>query len=208
MNQIFKILKVLYFIIFISFLSSCQDDILEDHLIYYNDFTTLDTRNIQSNVGFGEFNDELVLGFFHNESFTLKFNDLPTHKKVRVTIDLYIHDSWDGNSQGVDGPDVWKMLVDNELIVKTTFSNSLCEPAYCLYQSFPENGLRQFEPKTGAVITNLPGRCQYSGLTGWTTKYRITHLVPHQNRTLAITCLDEMVQSNACLLYTSPSPRD
>lgn len=197
MNQIFKIFKALYFIIFISFLSSCQDDILEDVLIYSNDFTTLDSRNIKSNVGFGEFNDEFVLGFFHNESFTLKFNDLPTHNTVRVTIDLYIHDSWDGNSQGVGGPDVWKMLVDNELIVNTTFSNSLCEPAYCLYQSFPENGLRQFEPKTGAVMTNLPGRCQYTGVTGWTTKYRITHLVPHQNQTLTITCLDELMQSNA-----------
>jgi len=176
--------------------SSCQQEFLEEIIVYSNDFTTMDSRNIQSNIGFGEYNDELVLGFFHNESFTLKLTDLPKHNTVRVTIDLYIHDSWDGNSRVVDGPDVWKMLVDNEMIVNTTFSNSLCEPSYCLYQSFPENGLRQFVPKTGAVITDLPGRCQFFGVSGWTTKYRITHLVPHQNRTLAITCLDELVQTN------------
>lgn len=184
-------------LLFLLLFSSCQKEFLDEVKIYSNDFSTEDARNIQSSVGFEEFNNETVLGFFHNESFSLNFTDLPRHNTVRITLDLYIHDSWDGNSQGQNGPDIWKMLVDNELIVNTTFSNSVCEPSYCLYQSYPENGLRQFEPKTGAVIANLPGRCQYAEVSGWTAKYRITHLVPHTNSTLEITCLDKLVQSNA-----------
>jgi hypothetical protein len=193
----FQVLISPLIVALILFLTSCQEKFIDEIVIYSNDFSTMDSRNIQSAVGFGEFSDELVLGFFNNESFTLKLNELPDHTAIRINIDLFIHDSWDGNSQGVGGPDVWKMLVDNELIVNTTFSNSPCSSTFCLRQSFPENGLRQFEPKTGAIITNLPGRCQFAGVTGWTTKYRITHLVPHQNRTLTITCLDELVQSNA-----------
>ena len=182
--------------IFLLFSSSCQKEFLEEIIVYSNNFATNDLRNIQTNIGIEEYNNENVLGFFHNESFSLRLRDLPRHNTVRITIDLFIHDSWDGNSQGQDGPDGWKMLVDNRLIVNTTFSNSACEPAYCLYQSFPENGLRQFEPKTGAVITNLPGRCQYAGVSGWTTKYRISHLVPHSNSTLFVECLDELMQTN------------
>jgi len=180
----------------IFFTTSCQEELLEEIIIYSNDFSSMDSRNIQSEVGFGEYNDELVLGFFHNESFTLKLNDLPDHNSVRINIDLYIHDSWDGNSQGVNGPDVWKMLVDNELVVNTTFSNSPCESTFCLYQSFPENIFRKFTPKTGSIIKDLPGRCQYFGVTGWTSKYRISHLVSHQNSSLAIKCLDELRQLN------------
>lgn len=186
-----------YAIILLLLFSSCQKEFLEEIIVYSNDFTDSDLRYIQSNVGLGDYYGEKVLGFFHNESFTLKLNDLPKHNTVRITIDLYVHDSWDGNSQGQNGPDIWKMLVDNKLIVNTTFSNSVCEPAYCLYQSYPENGLRQFEPKTGSVIADLPGRCQFEGVSGWTTKYRITLLVPHQNRTLTLECLDELIQSNA-----------
>jgi len=196
MKQTISKINLILILVVCTVFYSCQDEILEDLLVYSNDFTTLDSRNIQTNIGFGEFNNEMVLGFFHNESFTLKLNNLPKHNTVRVTIDLYIHDSWDGNSQGEDGPDVWKMLVDNELVVNTTFSNSPCESTYCLYQSYPENGLRKFKPKTGAVINSLPGRCQFSGVSGWTSKYRITHLVPHQNSSLAIKCLDELKQSN------------
>jgi len=177
--------------------TACQQELLEEIVIYSNDFSTMDSRNIQSAVGFGEYNDELVLGFFNNESFTLKINELPPHNAVRIILDLYIHDSWDGNSQGVNGPDVWKMLVDDELVVNTTFSNSPCESTFCLYQSYPENVFRQFTPKSGAIIPNLPGRCQFFGATGWTTKYRISHVVSHQNSSIAIQCLDELIQLNA-----------
>lgn len=196
MNNILSSFKYFFITLIFILSSACQDDILEDIMIYSNDFTTMDSRNIQTSVGFEEFQNDVVLGFFHNESFLLTLDDLPTHNTIRVTIDLYIHDSWDGNAQNTDGPDIWKMLVDNELIVNTTFSNSPCEPSYCLYQSYPENGVRQFAPKTGAVLSNLPGLCQYAEVSGWTTKYRITHLVPHSKSTLTIQCIDELVQSN------------
>lgn len=185
-----------FFIIAFVIFSSCQQELLEELQVYYNDFSTLDSRSIQTDIGFSEYNNEMVLGYFHNESFTLRLLELPPHNMIRITIDIYVHDSWDGNTPGVGGPDIWKMIVDKKEIVKTTFSNSVCESAYCLYQSYPENFIRQFEPKTGALVTNLPGLCQYAGVRGWTTKYRISHLIPHNNRTISIQFLDELVQEN------------
>jgi len=193
----FQILISPLIFVLIMVLTSCQEEFMDEIVIYSNDFSTMDSKNIQSTAGFEEYNDQVVLGFFNNESFTLKLNELPDHNAVRINIDLFIHDSWDGNSQGPGGPDVWKMLVDNELVVNTTFSNSPCESAFCLYQSFPENIFRQFDPKTGATIKDLPGLCQYNGVQGWTSKYRISHLVNHKNRSLEIKCLDELVQTNA-----------
>lgn len=185
-------------LLIISFLliSSCQQDILEEVKVYSNDFSTSEIPNIQSKIGINEFYNEKVLGFFHNESFTLSLNDLPSHNMIRVTIDIYIHDSWNGNAIGSGGPDVWKMLVDDKEIVNTTFSNSVCEATFCLYQSYPENKIRQFEPKTGALLTDLPGLCQYAGINGWTTKYRISQLIPHNQSTLSVKCLDELVQED------------
>ncbi|WP_051719968.1 hypothetical protein [Anditalea andensis] len=169
---------------------------MEELVIYSNDFSTNELRNIISKEGIQEFNGEAVLGFFNNDSFDLNLFDLPSHNMVRINIDLYIHDSWEGNSRGENGPDVWKMLVEDELIVSTSFSNSICEPSFCLYQSYPENGLRQFEPKTGAIISDLPGRCLYKDENGWTSKYKISKIVPHHNSTLIIKCFDELIQLN------------
>jgi hypothetical protein len=45
------------------------------------------------------------LGQFSNESVNLKFATLPATTMVRLTFDLYIIQSWDGNAAG-HGPDI------------------------------------------------------------------------------------------------------
>lgn len=174
---------------------SCQDELLERVTVYSNDFSQGESADIINGKWF-KFNDDSVLGWYHNEEISLTISDLPSHNTVEITIELLLHDSWDGNPENVGGPDFWYMQLDNEEIINTTFSNSPCGYNYCLYQSYPENFSRFFEPKTGAMDTNLPGRCQYKDTLGWTTKYRITKLVKHQDSDLTILCGDQLRQGN------------
>jgi hypothetical protein len=181
---------------FLVALYGCQQEILEERLIYSNDFTSLSLDGIESDEGINIFHGDTVLGFFNNGGFKLSWDNLPKHNMVRVTVDLYLHDSWDGNTQGIDGPDIWVMEVDGLDIIRTTFSNSACESTYCLYQSFPENYVRVFQPKTGALNTALPGRCAMRGVPNWTSHYRVSKTILHQEQSLVLSCFDEMVQTN------------
>lgn len=181
-------------------LFSCEDTLLEEVLIYSNDFSEMDLANFEKGR-LHVYNEDTVLGYFHNEEIQLTIPNLPSHNTIKVTIDLLLHDSWDGNPDNVGGPDFWYMNLDGVEIIRTTFSNSPCGASYCLYQSYPENYPRFFEPKTGAIETDLPGRCQYAGIPGWTTKYRITRIISHNAPSLEIICGDELKQENA---YSPP----
>ncbi|MEX2593055.1 MAG: hypothetical protein WD426_09770 [Anditalea sp.] len=174
---------------------SCQDELLDKVNVYSNDFSNLDSSNI-INAKWHEFNGDSVLGWYYNEEISINIPSLPYHNTVEITIELLIHDSWDGNPDDIGGSDFWFMHLDGEEIVNTTFSNTPCGYSFCLYQSYPENYPRSFEPKTGAINTSLPGRCQYKGVPGWTSKYRITKLVKHERSNLTILCGDKLKQLN------------
>ena len=163
--------------------------------MYQNDFSSLDVANIE-NALLTEFQNQSVLGPYNASEVSLSLPNLPSHNTVRVSVDILIHDSWDGNSDNVGGPDFWYMRLDGSEVIRTTFSNSPCNTLYCLYQSYPENYPRFLEPKTGAETTLLPGRCQYAGIPGWTTRYRVTKLIPHSRNQLSILLGDELKQTN------------
>jgi len=186
-------------IISFTILSSCQQRLLDELTIYTNDFSESNLKGIDTEHGIVEFNGSNALGFFNNNGFKLELNDLPGHNMVKVSLDLHIHNYWNGNSQGVEGPDIWKMLIDNEEIVNTTFANTFCGSTYCQYQSYPENRIRSFPPKTGAVDTNLPGLYEQTNNLGWTTKYRITRIINHTNNSILLQCFDELRQENVSL---------
>jgi hypothetical protein len=190
-------LTVIFGYLFLScLLFSCQDELMDTVVVYSNDFSREDDHNFQ-NFKRHEFNGDTVLGWFHNEEVSLTIPDLPAHNTVEVTFDLLIHDSWDGNPQNMGGPDKWYLHLDDEEIINTTFSNTPCGSSFCLYQAYPEYFPRTFEPKSGALDTSLPGRCQYFGVPGWTSKYRITRLVKHKSSVLTLVCGDELLQLNA-----------
>ena len=176
---------------------SCQQKLLEEFKVYTNDFSSMDLQDIESDRGIFIFNEVPVLGNFNNEGFVLTLRNLPNHDMVRIEFDLYIHNYWNGNSQGIEGPDIWKMEVDNVEIVNTTFANTPCESTYCQYQSFPENIFRSFPPRTGSVNTPLPGLFEQQFNLGWTTKYRITKILNHDRTQLILRCYDELKQENA-----------
>lgn len=177
-------------------LSSCQDELMEKVVVFSDDFSSMDATHL-TNGKWHEFNGDTVLGWYHNEEVTLNIPKLPSHNTLEITIELLIHDSWDGNPDNIGGPDYWLMHLDGEEIINATFSNTPCGFNFCLYQSFPENYPRTFEPKTGAIDTALPGRCQYNGVQGWTSKYRITRLIKHDSPSLSISLKDQLLQLNA-----------
>jgi len=175
---------------------SCETRLLEEVKVYDNDFSQADLLYFESGRLF-DFNGDTVLGYFHNEEIVLNLPDLPEHNTIKVTIDLLLHDSWDGNPDNVGGPDFWYMQLNGQEVMRTTFSNSPCESSYCLYQSFPDNYPRFYEPKTAAVSSDLPGRCQYQNSIGWTSRYQITKIISHSENQLEIICGDELKQENA-----------
>ena len=71
------------------------------------------------------------LGEFGNGTVSLTLSGLPPHTEVRVSFDLFIIRSWDGNSQVVNpstseaiGPDVWDLNAGGgPTLLHTTFSN-------------------------------------------------------------------------------------
>ena|SRR5680860_434206 len=186
---------LLGYFFFAGAFSSCQDELLDKVKVYSNDFSTLDSSNIV-NAKWHEFNGDSVLGWYHSEDISIDIPNLPYHNTVEITIELLIHDSWDGNPDNIGGPDRWFMHLDGEEILNTTFSSTACGYSFCLYQSFPENYPRSFEPKTGAIDNSLPGRCQYKGNPGWTSKYRITKLVKHERSLLTLLCGGTLKQLN------------
>lgn len=176
-------------------LVSCQDELLESVPVYSLDFSNGHSPQIINEKWFN-FNGDTVLGWYHNEEIVLNLSNLPKHNTVEVTVEVLVHDSWDGNQDEIGGPDFWYMHLDGEEIVNTTFSNAPCGTNYCLYQSYPENYPRHLEPKSGSTDPDLPGRCQYKGIPGWTSKYIVARLVKHKSSNLTILIGDRLLQTN------------
>ncbi len=193
------------FPVFAVSLVSCQQDTVCDcegvDGVYSNDFSNSDLGNIE-NGRLLVFQNDTLLGNYFNEEVTLNLQSLPTHNIVKVTVELWIHDSWDGNPDNeIGGPDFWYMKVDGEEVMRTTFSNTPCESTFCIRQSYPNDFFRQNFPKTGAIRTDLPGLCHLANQPNNTTVYRITKLVKHSGQSVGITLGDELLQLN------SPNPK-
>jgi hypothetical protein len=67
------------------------------------------------------FNGSTVLGRFSNDTATLTLNGLNTGDIVTLGFDLFILDSWDGNTG--PGPDVFNVKIDGTDVLNTTFTN-------------------------------------------------------------------------------------
>jgi hypothetical protein len=179
---------------------ACLPTVEMEQVVYSNNFSNLNLAGFENGRLF-IFQEDTVAGFYHNEEVAVTIPDLPVHNYLQVTVDVLIHDSWDGNpADGITGPDFWYMGFDNKEIIRTTFSNSPCESTYCLYQSYPNDYFRNNVPKTGAVQTNLPGLCLFGAFDNYTTRYSVSKLIPHSNPTVRIYMGADLLATNA------PSP--
>ena len=180
-------MKKIFFLILI--INSCSyPEMIRNELVYENDFENNNLLNIDGG-GITEFNNSSVLGNFNNDGFTLFLDDVGDHDYVFISFDLYIHGSWDGNSNGFsknDKPDKWVMEFNPDMDLfkdnsvdnfTTTFSNSPCWPNYCLRQSYPDKYPSENNPKTGSFKTDLNEICINSFFGGKTSLYQIEKYV-------------------------------
>ena len=202
-----KKLKILILILVI--VSSCNyPEISINELIYENDFEDGNFIEIDGKV-ISKFNNTNVLGDFNNDGFTLHLKNVQKHEYIFVSFDLYIHGTWDGNSNRFtenDKPDKWIMELNPGLELfkdlsndkfETTFSNSPCFSNYCLKQSYPQNYPFENNPKTGNVSTNLSKKCKNSNFGDKSSLYKIEKLFKHSGSSIIIRFYDELYQPNA-----------
>jgi hypothetical protein len=179
-------------------LSGCIKSGYDEATIYDSNFKSGSTEKLKGAVLYKK-DGEFFIGRYNNGGFSLNLDHLPPHKAIQITVEPYMHDSWDGNNNygGIDGPDVWTMYADGEELVNSSFSNSPCNSMYCLFQSYParySGGIINNPPKTD-VMTVLPGFC-YSGYTYGTSVYKIAKTISHSKSTLSINFKDILVQTN------------
>lgn len=181
--------------------SSCVESVENQLVAYSNNFSKLDLAGFENGKLFIWRNDTIA-GFYHNERVSVAINNLPAHNYLKVSVEILVHDSWDGNANdgGVSGPDFWYMGLDDTETYRTTFSNTPCESLFCLYQSFPNTYFRQNRPKTGAIATNLPGLCIFGAFQSYTTRYLVEQLIEHNAPEVTLFMGDELKQTN------SPNP--
>jgi len=193
-------------IILIPFLVGCSDELSDYQVVYFNDFEDGNLEGI-FNGNIISFQGNQVIGNYNNSGFTLIINDIPKHKYINIRINLFIHDSWDGNIEEPNGPDIWGFSVDewvkyrrkssHQMIFETSFSNDLvCNDIYCSRQSYPQTYPNVFQPRTGSVNNQFPGVCHLANRSNGTVLYRIEKVYPHTGSSTAIRFYDLLVQNN------------
>jgi len=189
--------KILFFIISLFFISSCNKNVSREVEVYHNDFETNDLTNITNGV-ISTYNHSAVLGQYNNGNFILTLNNLPKHDIITITFDLYIHDSWDGNKTAPDGPDIWRMFINGDPFINTTFSNAPCSKGnFCSPQSYPNDYPNDNNnPRAGAYRVNLPGVCSWKTDPNGTTLYKISKTFKNSESKLVLQCVDKLVQTN------------
>lgn len=186
----------------IIFSSSCQKKVQEESVVYKNDFENADLAAITDGK-IATFNNARVLGRYNKGGFKLELNNLTQHNMVQISFDLYIHDSWDGNTIDAGGPDLWQMKVDGQKVINTTFVNRECQAYFdCILQSYPAEYPHSSLPRAGELSVNLPGACVLANEKG-SSLYRIVRLVKHSGVSLTLECIDQLKQVNTDPSYQS-----
>ncbi|MDR7128744.1 hypothetical protein J2X69_001076 [Algoriphagus sp. 4150] len=177
---------LLLLLVAVSTFFSCADTLESEVVVYANDFSDLNPEGFE-NGRFLVFENDTVMGNYHNEEVALNLTGLPSHNLLKITMEILVHDAWEGNtSDGVNGPDLWFFGVDKEEIFRTSFSNTPCDSIYCLYQSYPDTFSKVNKPKTGARQTNMPGLCLYAANPNYTTRYSISKIIEHNGSSARI----------------------
>lgn len=187
--------------------TGCSDDIdvVSNVVIYENDFEERDLTNINGGILFRRFNTTLI-GNYNNGGFTLHLDSIPDHDYIYISFTLHIHDTWDGNSNGLepDAPDKWIMAVnpginstslDDYRGFETTFSNGPCDGVLCLPQSYPNEFPHHNLPRTGARRPRS-GMCVARTVSGSSSEYFIERTFLHDDPTISFSFYDELYQSN------------
>jgi gliding motility-associated-like protein len=130
--------------------------------LYFNDFESTIGSEFNTNKT-TSFNSSGVLGNFGDQTITLTLSSLPLDS-VRLSFDLWIHDSWDGNSSGVNGTDSLSIHWNQNSLLHTTFNNHTAA-----VQSYPDNYPANNPAKSGSILS-ASSLC----FAGGSTKYNLS----------------------------------
>jgi hypothetical protein len=106
-----------------------------------------------------------------DQTVCLTLTNLPPHRALKVSFDLYVLRSWDGNSPRY-GPDRWSLDVDHgPVLVASTFSNNPKVSTQGSDQNYPQP---QSPPWSGAAVTNTLG-CKFFGDSIYPLSFTFAH---------------------------------
>lgn len=93
-----------------------------------------------------------------SSTITLTLNSLPAHGSIRISFDLFVIRSWDGNVS--DSPDIWDLsIAGGPNLLRTTFSNT---EEVGNRQAYPDTFPGGDHPAgTGAVEVDSLGYLEY-----------------------------------------------
>jgi len=117
-------------------------------VLYANDFENVigPEWNVTGPIATTPASARKFLGEFGNETVTLQLAGLPPHTQIKVSFDLFILKSWDGNRTDF-GPDRWMLAVrDGATLVDTTFAQYADGT-----QAFPGSVGASYAGLTGAI---------------------------------------------------------
>jgi hypothetical protein len=122
------------------------------------------------------------LGQFCNESVALTVKGLPPHKYLRISFELFVLLSWDGNypADGPEpyGPDIWSLRVKGgPQLLHTTFAELPVPPS--TRQAFPDEFPGpSHDRRTGAAETGTLGYVRRD-LGAFDAVYRLSFVLAH-----------------------------
>ena len=181
----------------IALFASCTKSGYDESVVYNSNFNTGDQTGLNGAILY-KYNGANIIGRYNNGGFTLNLSNLPKHKAIQIEVVPYFHNSWDGNNNygGIDGPDIWTMYADGQELVRSTFSNSPCEPLYCLFQSYPVRYSYVNNPPMTDAIKIFEGTSDNCSGNNTSSMYRIVKTITHNNSTLNLSFRDFLVQTN------------
>ena len=187
----------LYASLCISLFTSCRKSGYDETVVYNSNFNTGDQTGLNGAILY-KYNGANIIGRYNNGGFSLNLSNLPKHKAIQIEVVPYFHNSWDGNNNygGIDGPDIWTMYADGQELVRSTFSNSPCEPLYCLFQSYPVRYSTVNNPPMTDAAKIFEGTVDNCSGINTSSMYRIVKTITHNNSTLNLSFRDFLVQTN------------
>jgi len=97
--------------------------------------------------------ESTVLGTFNERPVTLTLPNAPKDVNMTLCFDVWVMDSWDGNSD-IHGPDVFSVTLSPEkTLLSTTFSNTYDDPIQSYPKAYNEEKMANQAFTTGAAKT-------------------------------------------------------
>jgi hypothetical protein len=134
----------------------------------------------EANVDITPKGQRKFLGRFRNKTVSLSLDDIPPHKMLRVSFDLFVIMTWDGSTD----PDIWSLSVaGGPCLIRTTFDNGASKN-----QAFPgEYPDDLSDGAAGAAEKESLGYGQLGPVLGMGDEvYKLSFTFPHSRKSVRL----------------------